>query len=355
MNTTSAPTTAPSTVDSDLIDLIDAVFADYRHAHLPAGPGARLELDRTLWQQLDSLGLARLTGSEQSGGSGAGWHESVELLTAAVRHGVRLPLAEHDLLACWLLEASGHPTDGAVRTIHLTSGREQIPVPAPWAGAADRVVVLWHTGEEYRLVDADAAQLSITPGSNLLGEPRDTINVDTDRWPGHRVQPDLVLELERKAALLKAIQVCAALDNAVAMSVDHAASRTQFGRPLAKFQAIQNLVSDAAAEAALARAATETALTTAIETCWTSDHLDFQIAVARSCTGHAASVVTRNAHQVHGAMGTTREHRLHEMTRAALAWRSENGSVHSWDRKVATAAARAGSNQLWALITSTGQ
>ncbi|WP_285031850.1 acyl-CoA dehydrogenase family protein [Mycolicibacterium sp. lyk4-40-TYG-92] len=353
MSTSSLPAPAPSTVDRDLIDVMEGVFADYRRAHRPAAPGEPLELDRALWQQLDSLGLVRLTGSERSGGSGGGWQESVELLTAAVRHGVRLPLAEHDLLACWLLEAAGQPIDDAVRTVHIVPGPAQAAEVAPWASVSDRVVVLWQAGEDYRLIDVDSAQLTITPGVNLIGEPRDTVVVDTARWSGHFVKSELITELKRKAALLRAIQVCAALDCAVAMSIEHSASRTQFGRPLTKFQAIQNLVADAAAEAALARAATESALATAIETGWTSAHLEFQIAVARSCTGHAASVVTRNAHQVHGAMGTTHEHRLHEMTRAALAWRSENGSVYFWDRKVAAAAAGAGSNQLWALITGT--
>jgi acyl-CoA dehydrogenase len=164
------------------------------------------------------------------------------------------------------------------------------------------------------------------------------------------VPTDLVDQLARKSAMVRAVQVCAALDSAVALSIEHVGTRVQFGRPLAKFQAIQNLISDAAAEAALARAATEAALHTAIGTDWQSAQLDFQIATARSCAGHAASVVTRNAHQVHGAIGTTHEHRLHEFTRAALAWRSEFGSVRFWDDRVAAAAVAAGGQQLWALI-----
>jgi acyl-CoA dehydrogenase len=73
--------------------------------------------------------------------------------------------------------------------------------------------------------------------------------------------------------------------------------------------------------------------------------------VARSCAGHAASVVVRNGHQVHGATGTTREHRLHEFTRPALAWQSEFGSVQFWDEQVTGAALRAGAVGLWSLIT----
>lgn len=353
MNAIGSMTSAP-TVDRDLVDMMDAVFADHRLSHDPGPAEARVDFDRTLWQRLDELGLVRLTGSEQSGGSGASWRESAELLTAAVRHGVRLPLAEHDLLACWLLEAVGHEVDDALRTIHVVPQPDAPRAPTPWAGSADRIVTVWRTGDGYRVADVDTTEITIAPGRNLIGEPRDTVIVDAAGWPGQAVAPELVTELERKAALVRAIQVCAALDCAIAASVEHVMSRIQFGRPLAKFQAIRNLIADAAAEAAVARSATEAALHTALETGWLTDHLDFQIAVARSCAGHAASAVTRHAHQVHGAIGTTREHRLHEWTRAALAWRSENGSVHFWDRKVAAAAAEAGRTGVWALITGTG-
>ena len=62
--------------------------------------------------------------------------------------------------------------------------------------------------------------------------------------------------------------------------------------------------------------------------------------------------MTRNAHQVHGAMGTTIEHRLHEYTRGALAWRSEFGSARSWDLQVADRASADGRSGLWEIVTS---
>ncbi|WP_448494836.1 acyl-CoA dehydrogenase family protein [Mycolicibacterium boenickei] len=349
MNTGELAPSTRSTVDPDLATMIDNVFG-YRQTAPTGGSGERVEYDRELWQRLDSLGLVRLTGAEESGGSGAGWLEAAELLRAAVRHGVRIPLAEHDLLACWLLETLGRPVDDAVRTVYVAPRSGESTTPVPWAADAERVVVLWPAGDEYRLTELDTAELSLAVGTNLIGEPRDTISVDTAGVTGHPVPIGLVDQLGRKSAMVRAIQVCAALDRAVALSIEHVASRVQFGRPLAKFQAIQNLISDAAAESALARAATEAALHTAIETDWQSAQLDFQIATARSCSGHAASVVTRNAHQVHGAIGTTHEHRLHEFTRAALAWRSEFGSVRFWDDRVAAAAVAAGGQQLWALI-----
>ncbi|MCV7092139.1 acyl-CoA dehydrogenase family protein [Mycobacterium interjectum] len=339
-------TTGPS-VDGALVDMMGAVFAGYRENHPPA---AAVRRDPDLWRQLDELGLVRLTGDEQQGGSGAAWTEAAELLAAAVRHGVRIPLAEHDLLACWLLDAAGAPADGAVRTVCVLDKRG-VATKVPWAASADRVVVAWRADGQYRVADVAPEMLTITPDVNLIGEPRDTVAADPAGLEGTAVSLTLITQLRLKSALVRSIQVCAALDRILQLCVDHATSRAQFGRPLAKFQAVQNLVSDIATEAALARATTEAALTAGMSSQWTGPDVGFLVAVARSCAGHATSVVVRNAHQVHGAIGTTREHRLHEFTRAALAWRSEFGSVQYWDEQVTDAALYASAGGLWSLIT----
>ncbi|PJE17250.1 acyl-CoA dehydrogenase family protein [Mycobacterium sp.] len=331
-------------VDPELVDMMDGVFADYRDKH-PVATGA----DRNLWQRLDELGLVRLTGAEEKGGSGAGWFEAAELLSAAVRHGVRIPLAEHDLLAGWLLDVSGLPADSELRTVCLLD-KNGHATDVPWAATADRVALVWRADGQYRVADVAAGQLGITPGTNLIGEPRDTVTADVTGLDAAPAGLAVVNELRLKSGLVRAIQVCAALDRILQLCIEHVSSRVQFGRPLSKFQAVQNLVSDIAAEAALARAATEAALTAGVAHQWSADNLAFLVAVARSCAGHAASVVVRNAHQVHGAIGTTREHRLHEFTRAALAWRSEFGSMRYWDDQVTDAAMYASAGGLWGLI-----
>ena len=334
-------------VDPDLIDMMNAVFGEYRDAHR-FQPAA--ERDVALWRRLDELGLVRLTGPEKTGGSAAGWFEAAELLTAAARNAVRVPLAEHDLLACWLVDAIGLAGDTAVRTVCRLDAHG-LAHNVPWASGADRVVVVWAADGGYRAADLDNTALRITPGHNAIGEPRDTVAADIAAIDGVRVARHLVAQLDMKAALVRAIQICAVHDRILELSIEHATSRVQFGRPLARFQAVQNLIADLAAEAALARAATEAALTVAVTTQWQAVDLEFRIAAARSCAGHASSVVVRNAHQVHGAIGTTREHRLHEYTRAALAWRSEFGSVRYWDDKVTEAAMGAGASGLWQLIS----
>ena len=335
-------------VDPAVADLMDAVFADYRKEHPPATRSGR---DPLLWRALDELGLVRLTGTESAGGSGAGWYESAELLSAAVRHGVRTPLAEHDLLACWLLDARGIACDSAVRTVALLD-EEGSATGVPWADDAERIVLVWREAKQYLVTDADPDTLRITPGTNMIGEPRDTILADLGSLDGTAVPDELIAQLRRKSAMVRSIQLCAAMDNILALSIEHTTSRIQFGRPLSKFQTVQNLVADIAAEAALARSATDAALAAVVTSDWSGQNLDVLVAVARSCAGHAASVVVRNGHQVHGAMGTTREHRLHEYTRPALAWRGEFGSVAHWDDVVTDATLKAGAAGLWSLITS---
>ncbi|MGK2868558.1 MAG: acyl-CoA dehydrogenase family protein [Mycobacterium sp.] len=346
---TTTGTTSTMGIDPDLTAMMHAVFADYRQDHPPA---ERVVLDAGLWRNLEGLGLVRLTGAESSGGSGAGWPEAVALLSAAVHHGVRIPLAEHDLLACWLLGAVGLPIDGAIRTVAVLDSQGRARA-VPWASGVQRIVVVWPTADGHAVgeLDAAATALRLAPGTNMIGEPRDAVNADITALEGVPVTAGQLETLALKSALIRSIQVCAALDRILTMSIEHTTSRVQFGRSLSKFQAIQNQISDIASEAALARTATEAAVTAAIAEDWSSSKLRFLTAVARSCTGHAASVAVRNAHQVHGAIGTTREHRLHEFTRPALAWRSEFGSVRSWDEQITAAALQAGGSGLWAMIT----
>lgn len=332
-------------VDRDLAGLMNAVFEDHASGSF-AEPAT---WDDDLWARLAELGLARLTGAEEDGGSGAGWPEAAALLSAAASRAVRVPLAEHDLLAGWLLRQAGLPVNDARRTVCVLDP-DGAAAAVPWAGNAERIVAAWPGASGYRVADVEAARLDITPGHNLAREPRDDVRADLSALDGAPVDAQVIDSLNLRAALARGIALCAVLDRITALSVRHATQRHQFGRPLAKFQAVQHEIADMAAEAALARAATEAALGEAVRSDWSSPALEFRIAVARSCAGHAASVAVRNAHQVHGAIGTTLEHELHQFTLLALAWRSEYGSVRHWDDVVAGAAARAGGDGLWSLI-----
>ena len=66
--------------------------------------------------------------------------------------------------------------------------------------------------------------------------------------------------LQEQAALLRAAQIAGALEKILAMTVQYAGERRQFGRPIAKFQVVQHNLAAFAGHVAAACAAVEAAV-----------------------------------------------------------------------------------------------
>jgi alkylation response protein AidB-like acyl-CoA dehydrogenase len=102
------------------------------------------------------------------------------------------------------------------------------------------------------------------------------------------------------------------------LAVDHARERSQFGRPIGTFQALQHRL----AEARVALTAAEAAAAEAWEGPETVTAL-----LAKLWAGRAARVVGKHTQQALGGMGFTWEHRFHRYFRRALALDSLLGSA----------------------------
>jgi acyl-CoA dehydrogenase len=129
---------------------------------------------------------------------------------------------------------------------------------------------------------------------------------------------------------------------ALDLSVQYAGERQQFGKPIGKFQAIQQMLADAAgqlaaAEAACARAAAE----------WDGADFAFFAGVAKARAGEAAGRVAEICHQAHGAIGFTQEHSLHFFTRRLWSWRDEYGNETYWQSSIGQSVCGAGDADLW--------
>ena len=120
----------------------------------------------------------------------------------------------------------------------------------------------------------------------------------------------------------------------------------QFGRPLGKFQAVQQSLASFACEAAAANCA-------AMGAAQALDRGDaeFELAAAKLRANRAVEVGTTVAHQVHGAIGFTQEYGLHPLTRRLWQWRSEFGNDSHWSGKLGARVIARGADAFWSDLT----
>lgn len=312
--------------DVDLTTMMHKVFTDLPDVDERT---TDVDLDRGTWQTLRDLGLTGML-SEQ----GATWADAVALLRAAAAHHVPVPLVEHDVLAQWLRQVAGLPLSPEPSTACLVTDDGAASVP--WASQVDRLVVLSSLHGVARVTDLPASSLEIAPARGAAGLPEDRVVVPWEALDGPEVEPAHVDELRVREALARTAQMTGAMQAAVDLSRDYALQRRQFGRPIAQFQAVQHLFVEAAAECAIAVAAVDAAAAAAELEGTGSPRVRDLVSTAVSVCAHAATVVSRNAHQVHGAIGTTLEYPLHRLTRPLWAWRSMLGGPRPWERDLAT-------------------
>lgn len=335
-------------VDPDFQDMVRGFFG---RDLAQRGPGEAADgFDAEAWGQLEEMGLTLLTADEARGGSGASWAEAATLLHALGHYGIAVPYAEHDLLAAWLTERLGLPEitgPTSLALVDAAAGAGDV-VLVPCTDAVERLLVV-RAGEAGGSVqDLPAGSFEIVDTELAGAEPRSRVRVSAAAEPV-AIDAAAVRELQLRGALARSLQLLGALDRCVSEAVAHATTRVQFGRPLTRFQAVQALLAEAAAEAAMAGAATEAAVVAWIEAGEATAEVECAVAVAKSCVSHAVEPVTRNAHQVLGAMGTTLEHDLHRYTLPSLHWRNDFGSARHWDLRIARDAIGRGDG-LWARL-----
>jgi acyl-CoA dehydrogenase len=137
-----------------------------------------------------------------------------------------------------------------------------------------------------------------------------------------------------------------ALDRALELSVSHAKTRVQFGRPIARFQAVQQELARLADEVAAAAA---TALSAAGEV--ERGGGGIAVACAKTRVGEAAATGAGIAHQIHAAIGVTEEFALHHSTLRLQAWRSEYGTEPGWSERLGAHILESGADRLWPILT----
>ena len=143
-----------------------------------------------------------------------------------------------------------------------------------------------------------------------------------------------------------------AMGQALALSIEHVNTRQQFGRPLGKFQAVQQSLAVMACEVRAVEAAAA-ALTARLDAVGLDPAVaDFEMAAAKLRANRAVGVVTALAHQVHGAIGFTREYELNRVTIPLMRWRGEHGNDAYWAARLGRQVMGFGGQGLWEALTA---
>ena len=312
-----------------------------------------------LWKLLEEAGFTRALCSADQGGSDATWNDVHPLLVASGYHCLPLPLPE-TLLACSLLEKAGievppgaigiaDPLRGRPSALRQSHGQWRLDGEAthvPWGRHCGHLLVeASHDGApHFALVRVQG--LAFQAGNNMAREPRDTFTL-RDAQPLHVARSPLRNgeSVRLFAALLRAAQSAGAARRALEQAVRYAGEREQFGRPLAKFQAVQQQVAMAVSEVAAISAAADHACD-----CAGTAAAGSAIAVAKITAAEAAGKVAAVTHAVHGAIGFTAEHSLHHATQRLWSWRSEFGNLRWWSERLGRALCAQGADRAWAAL-----
>ena len=122
---------------------------------------------------------------------------------------------------------------------------------------------------------------------------------------------DTIKQITNLAAIGKCAEMSGAIQNVLEMTVEYAKQRTQFGRPIGTFQAVQHHCANMATEVELSRLMTYQAGSALSE----GLSADKEVAMAKAWVNESAKRVCAMGHQTHGAIGFTKEHNLQLYTK----------------------------------------
>ena len=326
--------------DNIIVDTATRIFQDLCEANT-VNEAEQGVWPKPLWDALEESGLTLTWVPDELGGAGAALADGFSVLRQAGRFAVPVPLAE-TLMAGWLLTKAGISVPGGPLTIAPVHADGRIRLTAdgalsgrarrvPFARNARHITVLARRGNETVVALVGVSGLPISQATSLAGEPRDDVSFEGAIPEAVRpaaVDQDLLVCF---GAAVRLQQIAGALEKILEQSVQYALDRVQFGRPIAKFQAVQHNL------ATLAGVRPDIAIG--------------EIAIAKVRGGEAAGTGAAIAHQVHGAMGFTHEHSLHHATRRLWSWREEFGNEAVWAARLGRMVAERGADGLWPLIT----
>lgn len=323
-----------------------------------------------LWRQMVSLGWTGLVFPEQYGGTGGTFTDLAVLLEEMGRSLLPGPFFSTVVLGGMTVLDAG--TDGQKQdiipqicngqlrmTLALTEpsatyeawGVETTATPeddgyrlngtklfVPDAHVADLLLVAARTssspdpsqGITLFLVPGESSGLGISQLNSIGSDRQCEVVLNNVRVPSTSVlgQVDqgwtIIQRAIQRAIAGKCVEMLGGADAVLEMTVEYVKQRTQFGRPVGSFQAVQHHCSNMATDV-------EGSRHIAYQAAWRVSEgipADRELAMAKVWLSGAYQRVCATAHQCHGAIGFTKEHNLQLYTRRAKVQELHYGDVN---------------------------
>ena len=314
-----------------------------------------------LWKEIAELGWLGLPFPEKYGGGGMGFFDLIVLLEEMGRACFPgpfiptivlggLPILEwgseeqkqdilprickgEAILTLALTESSARYDAVSIQTSatpegddYLISGTKLFVLDA---NIADWIICVARTnrtanpeeGTTLFLVDAKSPGISTTVLSTIAGDKQCEVVFDKVKVPRGNVLGELgqgwamVKKILEWAALAKSAEMVGGNQQVLEMTIQYAKDRIQFGKPIGAFQIIQHYVADMSLDADSARI-------TLHKAAWKLNEglsCAKEVSVIKAWINDAYRRVTTVSHQIHGAIGFTKDHDLELYFRRAKA------------------------------------
>ena len=329
-----------------------------------------------LWRQLAGLGWTGVAFPEQYGGTGGDFLDLAVLLeetgrallpgpffATVVLGGLTVLDAGSDaqkqeilpglcsgqlLLTLALTEASATYEPWGIATTATREGGafriDGAKLFVPQAHTADRLLVAARTAESADpaqgvtlfLIPANAAGLTINPLATISADRQCEVILEGVQAPADAVLGavdggwPLIQRALQRAVAGQCLEMLGGAEAVLEMTVEYAKQRTQFGRPVGTFQAVQHHCANMATDV-------EGCRHIAYQAAWkiaSREPAEREVAMAKAWVSSAYQRVCNLAHQCHGAIGFTKEHDLQLYTRRAKVQELSYGDAN-WHKETA--------------------
>jgi alkylation response protein AidB-like acyl-CoA dehydrogenase len=341
---------------------------------LRGSPG---EYDRAVWRQMAELGWLGIAVPESYGGMGLGLAEAAIVAEGLARTLAPEPYTAAAVLAAGVLAACDNETLKRELLPGVVAG-ERVPALA-WqetAGLLDasqiaaratpfeggfrlngtKRYIAGAAGADFYVVAARSSEGLVlgcvergAPGANLTlerladGRSFGTLDLEDVVVPRERVAASeetaagaLAQALDHAAAIASA-ELHGVMSRALEMSVEYMKTRVQFGRPIGSFQALQHRAVDLYIQQALSSAVLEQALSDLDGAPHARERACIASRLKARCSD-AGVRITREAIQIHGAIGFTDQYDAGLYLKRALVLSAWLGNATAHRRRYAALA-----------------